>query len=113
MESILITTQFEGFHKYPKAPKEVAFLRSLHRHLFHVKVQIEVFSDSRDIEFFIFKRQVQEIIDKHVSKLKDDRSCESIGKTILNGVLALYKDRRIEVSIGEDQENYSVINNYE
>jgi len=38
-----ITTQFEGIHKYPNAPDEMAFLRFDHRHIFHVTVWIEQF----------------------------------------------------------------------
>ena len=55
-KNIWVTFQKEGIHKYPDAPDEVDFLRYPHRHIFHFKVQIEVFNDDRDIEFFIFKR---------------------------------------------------------
>ena len=53
---IWVTFRKEGIHKYPNAPKEVEFLKYPHRHIFKFKVQIEVYNDDRDIEFFIFKR---------------------------------------------------------
>ena len=59
---IWITTSMEGFHAYPDAPDEVAFLRNRHRHLFHFRVYIEVFHDDREIEFFMFKRDVEKMI---------------------------------------------------
>ena len=31
---IRVRTTFEGFHCWPSAPNEVAFLRNVHRHLF-------------------------------------------------------------------------------
>ena len=44
-KSIWVTFQKEGIHKYPDAPDEVDFLRYPHRHMFHFKVQIEVYND--------------------------------------------------------------------
>ena len=48
-KNIWVTFQKEGIHKYPDAPDEVDFLRYPHRHMFHFKVQIEVYNDDRDI----------------------------------------------------------------
>ena len=63
--SIWVTFRKEGIHKYPSAltdPKlatgdeyDVSFLGYPHRHIFHFKVQIEVFHDDRDLEFIQFK----------------------------------------------------------
>ena len=36
--SIIVRTQFEGFHKYVHAPDEVSYLRQLHRHIFILDV---------------------------------------------------------------------------
>ena len=59
---IYINTQFEGFHCWKEAPIEVSFLRNFHRHMFKVKVWIEVRSNDREIEFFMFKKDVNNII---------------------------------------------------
>ena len=50
---IWVTFQKEGIHKYPAALDddrlhEVRFLGYPHRHIFHFKVEIEVFHDDRD-----------------------------------------------------------------
>ena len=34
------------------------FLRSLHRHIFNVEVEVEVHSDDRDIEFIMLKHKI-------------------------------------------------------
>jgi hypothetical protein len=113
LESDLITqievkTQFEGIHKYPNAPEEVAFLRYPHRHLFHVSVTIDVFHDDRELEFFIFQHQISDYI-----KVRGDtlnyRSCEMISKELLEHVMEMYPGRSIEVRVFEDGENGSVV----
>ena len=50
---IYVTTQFEGVHRYKDAPDEVSFLRDYHRHIFKVKLAIEVMHNERDIEFIM------------------------------------------------------------
>lgn len=62
MTAIISRTRFEGFHCWPDAPEEVAFLRVNHRHEFHVKVWKIVTHDDRDIEFILFKREVDKCI---------------------------------------------------
>ena len=63
---IWVTFSKEGSHKYPAAlddPKsatgdeyDVSFLGYPHRHIFHLKVAIEVFHDESDIEFIQFMK---------------------------------------------------------
>lgn len=55
---IVITLRFEGFHCWPEAPKEVDFLAHRHRHIFHIKCEVEVSHNDRDIEIILFKREV-------------------------------------------------------
>ena len=76
---VWITTQKEMFHAYPMAPKGVEFLKSLHRHIFKFKVYIEVEHNDRDIEFILFKRFVNSVIDKMDTDLKI-KSCEMISE---------------------------------
>ena len=56
---VKVQFQFEGMHCWPNAPKEVAFLCSMHRHMFHVTAKIEVFHDDRDLEFILVKRYLE------------------------------------------------------
>lgn len=59
---VFCRTSFEGFHRWPDAPDEVAFLRDRHRHIFHVEAWKPVTHESRDIEFILLKREVDHII---------------------------------------------------
>jgi hypothetical protein len=62
MTAIFSRTRFEGFHCWPSAPQEVAFLRQLHRHEFHVTAFKKVNHSEREIEFILYKRRVDEAI---------------------------------------------------
>ena len=101
---IWITTSMEGFHAYPDAPDEVAFLRNRHRHMFHFRVYIEVFHDDREIEFFMFKRDVERMI-KFISI--NDKSCEMISDELHSAIKAKYPNRSMTIEVSEDLENGS------
>lgn len=58
MQTVRTTIKREGFHFWPDAPDEVAFLRSVHRHLFHITAEVEVDHNNRDVEFFILQRTI-------------------------------------------------------
>ncbi len=99
---IWITTQFEGFHYYPKAPKDVAFLKNVHRHLFKIKVWIEVFHNDRDIEFILFKRFVESLTKEKEFYMA---SCETISDILHEKISQKYPDRKIKIEVSEDGEN--------
>tara|TARA_Y100000034_G_C6796445_1_gene356998 strand:+ start:264 stop:608 length:345 start_codon:yes stop_codon:yes gene_type:complete len=101
---VWITTQFEGFHKYPNAPKGVEFLKNEHRHTFKLKVWIEVFHDDRDVEFILFKR----FIDGCIKNNKFDfKSCEMISDDLQELIVKRYPGRDIAIEVSEDGENGS------
>ena len=89
---VIVRLQVEGEHCWPAAKDvfpEVAFLSSPHRHIFHIQAEKEVFHDDRDVEFVIFKRDIQDYF-KQVYYNPQRRmhifgsmSCEMIAKTIL------------------------------
>jgi hypothetical protein len=100
---IWITTQFEGYHSYPNAPKDVDFLKNRHRHIFGVKVWIEVsVLKDRDIEFFQFKRFVDFVI---ATTNLNNKSCECIADRLYIDINSKYPNRKIKISIDEDKEN--------
>ena len=99
---IYITTQFEGYHCWPDAPAEVNFLRHRHRHMFHVKVEMEVHHDDRELEFFLVKRYVDTILP---SKELGVQSCEMIATHILHAMQLRYGSRWCKVTVNEDNEN--------
>lgn len=56
---VFCTLQVEGTHNWPGCPyDEVAYLRDMHRHVFHIKAYKEVFHDDRDQEFIMLKHGI-------------------------------------------------------
>jgi hypothetical protein len=98
---IWITHSFEGFHCYPNAPDEVSYLREKHRHIFHLKVWIEVFHDDRDVEFHMFKNFIKSIITENDF---DYKSCEMISDILFDVINANYPKRDIKIEVSEDGE---------
>lgn len=103
---IFVTTQFEGFHAWEDAPPEHKYLRSLHRHMFHVRVEKEVREEDREIEFIDFKREVKECIQVLRSSCEEKVirwSCETWARVLLERFSA----DKVEVS--EDGENGAIV----
>lgn len=113
--SVIITFQLEGIHNFPAARElfpEVGFLADPHRHMFHFKLAKQVNHDDRDIEFLMFKRQVQTYLQLQFAisfspGFNSDwlicnfgsRSCEMIAKQLLEKFDCLW------VEVWEDGEN--------
>ena len=106
MESklIWITFQKEGIHKYPQAPKGVEFLKYPHRHMFHFRVEIEVFHDDRDIEFILFKRELESLYNEGTLQL-DYKSCEMMADDLHDYIQKTYPGRFHMIEVSEDGEN--------
>lgn len=104
---IFVTFQKEGIHCYPDAPKGVEFLKHPHRHMFHFRVDIEVFHDDRDIEFILFKRELEDQYNQGILEL-DYKSCEMISDDLAIYIMMNYPDRDLKIEVSEDGENGSV-----
>ena len=115
---IWVTFRKEGIHKYPAAledPKlatgdeyDVSFLGYPHRHIFHFKVEIEVFHDDRDIEFIQFKRWLEKLYSEKTLEL-DYKSCEMICDDLAQQINNKYPGRKISLTVSEDGENGATI----
>ena len=110
-KSIWVRFAREGIHKYPAALtepelKEVSFLGHPHRHMFHFEVEIEVYHDDRDIEFILFKRELEGLFDDGTLQL-DYKSCEMLCDDIADYVRNKYPNRDLIVKVSEDNENGS------
>ena len=115
---IWVTFQKEGIHKYPAAiedPKlktndeyDVSFLAYPHRHIFHFKVEIEVFHNDRDIEFIQFKRWLENLYSSKTLEL-DFKSCEMISDDLYEVIATRYPKRDIKITVSEDHENGATI----
>lgn len=105
--TLWVTTQFEGFHKWEQAPDEVAYLREKHRHMFGVRVGVDVHvEEDRVIEFHMLKRVVNEIISQYVTNghVEDVGSCEVIAKHIASRLACIYGPGTYHVEVNEDGE---------
>jgi len=100
MNYIKVTTQFEGQHRWKDAPDEVSFLRNWHRHIFYVTAWFTVQHSDRDLEFFIQKRKLTDLVRTQYENKKFEKSCEMIAEEICRSYQHCYK-----VEVSEDNEN--------
>jgi len=101
--------QKEGIHRYPAAlddPKlaDVSFLGHPHRHMFHFTVRVEVFHNDRDIEFILFKRELESLYTKGLMYV-DYKSCEMLAQELIGYITTVYPARDMQVRVFEDAEN--------
>lgn len=100
---VYITTQTEFIHQYKDAPDEVSYLRYPHRHVAHIKVKLEVFREDREIEFIMFKHEIEQNLKLN---FLTNNSCEMIANQILHHVQQQYgSNRDVEIIVSEDGEN--------
>ena len=114
MSYIWVTFQKEGIHKYPAAatdPKlatgdwlDVSFLGTPHRHIFHFRVEMEVFHDDRDVEFIQAKRIMERWYSDGTLQL-DYKSCEMMAKDLYDKCIATWPERSYAIEVSEDGEN--------
>lgn len=107
--SIWVTFQKEGIHKYPAAAtdpnlSEVSFLAHPHRHMFHFRVELEVFHDDRDVEFILLKRELEGLYTSGTLQL-NNMSCEMIARELLQYIKTYYPGRDSTIQVSEDNEN--------
>lgn len=105
--TILINLQYEAFHNWQGVEKalpdnpEIWFLKSRHRHIFHVKLEKLVTHSDRDVEIILFKREVLNYLEStygRVGELKS-MSCEMLSEELLK------KFDCLTVEVLEDNEN--------
>jgi hypothetical protein len=111
---IEVTFQKEGIHKYPAAlddPKlaDVQFLGYPHRHMFHFRVRVSVTHNDRDIEFILFKRELENLYQGTMNI--DYKSCEMLAEELIEYIVKNYPSRYVEVGVSEDGENGAVLTN--
>ena len=107
--TIFVTFQKEGIHRYPDAATDprladVSFLGSPHRHIFHFRVDIDVFHNDRDIEFILIKRELEALYSDKTLQV-DYKSCEMLAEDLIDYISKKYPGRKISVEISEDGEN--------
>lgn len=112
MTTITVRTQFEGVHRYPDAPEEVAYLREPHRHMFGVCVEVEVFDDDRELEFIMVKHSIDSFFANRVIHNccvdLETASCEAVARMLLLHLAQVTKrsdERYWKITVDEDGEN--------
>ena len=112
MHLISVKTQFIGFHSWDNAPDEVSFLRNKHRHIFNVKLTLEVFTDDREVEFFLLQKDLNNFLEE-IDIKNNMRSCEWLAKQIVLK-FSYYKSKKERISyceVSEDNENSGIFTN--
>ena len=83
----LVVLDFEivGFHFWPEAIPQVDFLKYPHRHIFQIRVHIEVKHNNRQKEIFIETEKLQNYISNVFGTPAnfENMSCEAIAEHIL------------------------------
>lgn len=102
--TVFVQFQKEGIHRYPDAPAGVEFLKHPHRHIFHFRVTISVTHNDRDIEFILFKRELENLYSVGTMEV-DYKSCEMLAEDLINYISKNYPGRSIDVEVSEDGEN--------
>lgn len=105
MNDAVIRVRFAlpGFHSWPDAPDRRAYLRDVHRHVFHVEVCTHVSHDDREIEFHDLQDEAREIFESILTSLTGPRSCEHMAR-VLGAKLREHHKRTFEVTVWEDNE---------
>ena len=111
---IWVTFRKEGIHKYPQAatdPKlatgdwlDVSFLGTPHRHIFHFRVEMEVFHSDRDVEFIQATRIMERWYADSILEL-DYKSCEMMAKDLHEMCNLAWPERDYVIEVSEDGEN--------
>lgn len=110
---IYVTFQKEGIHQYPAAMErpelvDVNFLGHPHRHIFHFRVTLEVVHNDRDVEFILFKRELEKLY-SHGALQLNYKSCEMIAEDLIDYISLHYPGRSITVEVSEDGENGAIL----
>lgn len=110
---VFCTLQVEGIHNWPECPfDEVSYLKTPHRHVFHIKAFKPVLHNDRDTEFIILKHKIYQYIIESYGKTGcyglnvcnfGPMSCEMIGDELCKH----FNLSRCEVS--EDGENGAIV----
>ena len=105
-QHIWVTFQKEGLHKWPDATQHpgVEFLANEHRHMFHFRVDLEVWHDDREVEFILFKRELAGLYEQGTLQL-DYKSCEMMADELAEYIKLEYPRRDFKIEVSEDGEN--------
>lgn len=103
--TVWVTFQLEGWHRWPKAPETAIYLRRVHRHMFHYRVEVAVSHAEREVEFHQLRLDCINFATQHLLE-QESASCETLAKRLLQ---SLNQHRVYSISVSEDGENGATI----
>lgn len=112
---IWVTHRFDGFHAWHDAPQVRSYLASPHRHLFHVKLTMDVHHDDREVEFHDLRDEVVGICGTlgvdgpGKSRALHGMSCEQIALFIAEAIRQRHDGRSLECEVSEDGELGAIV----
>ncbi|MDD6128227.1 MAG: hypothetical protein PUB60_08775 [Veillonellaceae bacterium] len=74
----------EGFHKWSKAPTDIAFLRDRHRHIFEIRCKFKVDHADRALEIIQTQHLIESFLTERFGRPCEfgERSCEAIAELL-------------------------------
>lgn len=105
--TVWTVVKLPGFHRWALAPDHRAYLRDRHRHLFHVRVEVAVSHDDRDVEFHDLQDEIRRWWGSGTTD-HEGRSCEQIARR-LGAVLQMAGIKVIRVIVSEDGESGATV----
>ena len=119
MIMIHVKFQKEGVHYFPEAQAndrpdlaDVAFLGWPHFHYFHFECDVQVGHDNREIEFIQFRRWCEQLYNDQTLQL-NNKSCEMIAQELIDKIVEHYGQRKVRVTVLEDNINGAIVTNWE
>lgn len=99
--NVIVNTRFTAIHCWPACPiNEVSYLKTPHRHEFHVVAKKKVTHNDRDIEIIMLKQSIDEFISVNWKNTDlGSMSCEMMCSQLMTEFNLSY------VSVLEDGEN--------
>ena len=108
---VWVTFDRVGWHRYPNAPDDVAYLKLEHRHKFKFKVGVSVTHDDREIEFHQLLNWLESLYDERL--VVNHKSCEMLASDLIDSLVEKYGiDRHYEVEVSEDGECGAVLTTF-
>jgi len=116
-KAIIVRTSFKGTHNWPEASQfagpEVDFLEAPHRHTFHIQAELTVLDSDREVEFFVFQKEIDDTIEelyrsnypkKEMVYSLGRKSCETIAEEIIDSLRTKNYSSPITIEVWEDLE---------
>jgi hypothetical protein len=107
--SAVIQTRLEFLHHWTEAPEEVKFLRSLHRHELHIRVEFAQEHCDRHFEYIMEKRALDKWLADRKSTWPKRTSCEDVCNFLLGYFRRYGPNLPITIEVLEDGENGAIL----